>query len=111
VYFSGEEIVEWYGGDEAVKSIVRNLGLYEKASDNDWLAEQVLSALKGATFRKYDAAIEKYYAGKVYQIFVEYKGYNDLAVDTDIVGTVKETLIDTLTWPKPGISRASSTGI
>ena len=94
VYFSGEEIVEWYGGDEAVKSIVRNLGLYEKASDNDWLAEQVLSALKGATFRKYDAAIEKYYAGKVYQIFVEYKGYNDLAVDTDIVGTVKETLID-----------------
>jgi hypothetical protein len=32
---SGQEIVNWYGGDDAVKNLVKNLGLFEKAADND----------------------------------------------------------------------------
>jgi hypothetical protein len=32
---SGQEIVNWYGGDEAVVKLVKDLGLFEKAADND----------------------------------------------------------------------------
>jgi hypothetical protein len=32
---SGQEIVNWYGGDDAVKSLVKSLGLYKEAADND----------------------------------------------------------------------------
>jgi hypothetical protein len=27
---SGQEIVDWYGGDDAVKSLVKNIGFREK---------------------------------------------------------------------------------
>ncbi len=32
---SGQEIVDWYGGDDAVKSLVKNIGLFEKAAGNE----------------------------------------------------------------------------
>jgi hypothetical protein len=44
---SGQEIVDWYGGDDAVKSLVKNIGLFEKAAGNE--------SARGAPTRKPNA--------------------------------------------------------
>jgi hypothetical protein len=34
-HISGQEIIDWYGGDDAVKSLVKSLRLFEKAAGNE----------------------------------------------------------------------------
>jgi hypothetical protein len=91
----GSEIIDWYGGEEEVWKLVKELKLFgTDTAKNEWLANEVVEKLKEASWRKFDAVVEKYHAGKVYQIFFEYKSKNDFAVDDNIVNAVKEALVD-----------------